>query len=481
MECVNMRKLLKKIMLPTVIAMTITGTTYAASFTDVPVSHWSYASVNQLVKAGLVEGYGDGTFKGDKMISRFEMAIIVGKAIDKFEMADEANKKEIDKLSAEYAGELNRMGVRVAKLEAKTNVWAGGETRLRYVANNPQVTGSKKLHGSDSFQFRQRVKLWGTINENTSWFARLTASGQAGNYSSTTSADGTTAGFDIFAITAKKQLGFDSIRIGRFPLDSFGSGLMGKAIGVDGVRFDKKMGDLSFIGSVNNVKPLTDIGTGLGTSGDAKTLTTSQLGWKISDKLSWRAGYYWADVPGVAKADGTGTMNIGIAGKFEKSHGWSTGFTSKIGNYQLFGDYISSQLVGATAGIPNNPKAWAIELTNSTFSPPVFFSGVNLVNPAKKGTDAWMISYRSVDPGALPDGAGGFDTMAVAYVATRPYSIMKGTDNVNVLYLAYQNVVSKNVVASLEYQDFKIKNRGLTTMTSDNLDKTYMMKLEFFY
>jgi hypothetical protein len=91
-----------------------------------------------------------------------------------------------------------------------------------------------------------------------------------------------------------------------------------------------------------------------------------------------------------------------------------------------------------------------------------------------------MVSYRSVDAGAIPDGAGGFDTMAAAYAA-KPYSIMKGTDNVNVLYLAYQNVVTKNVIASLEYQDFKIKNKGLTNLSSDNLDKTYMMKLEFFY
>ena len=284
-----MKDVLRKAILPTMVAMTITATTCAASFTDVPKDHWAYASINQLVKDNLVEGYSDGTFKGDKTISRFEMAILVGKAIDKFDKADEADKKEIDRLSAEFAGELNRMGVRIAKVEAKTNVWAGGETRFRYVANDPQASGGKKLHGSDSFQFRQRVKLWGTINEKTSWFARLTASGQAGNYSSSTGPDGTTAGFDAFAITAKKQLGFDSIRIGRFPFDSFGAGLMGKAIGVDGIRLDKKIGDVSFIGAVNNVKPLADLGTGTGTSGDAKTLSNAQLGWKVSDKLSWRA------------------------------------------------------------------------------------------------------------------------------------------------------------------------------------------------
>lgn len=477
-----MKKLVKKVILPTLIAMTITGTTYAASFTDVPAKHWAYASVTQLVKAGLVDGYGDGTFKGDRTITRFEMAVIVGKAIDRFDKADAVQQKEIDKLSAEFAGELNRMGVRVAKLETKTNVWAGGETRLRFVANDPQLASSKQLRGSDQFQFRQRVKLWGTINDQTSWFARLTASGQAGNYSGgPTSADGTTAGFDIFAITAKKQLGFDSIRAGRFPLDSFSAGLMGKAIGVDGVRLDKKIGDVSFIGAVNNVKSLatTDQGSASTDSGNANTLSTAQLGWKVSDKLSWRVGYYSADIPGTALANGIGTTNTTIAGGFNKSNGWATGFASKIGDYQLIGDYISSELEEVTGALPTNPKAWAVQLTNSKVSPPVFFPGVNLVNPVKKGTDAWMVSYRSVDAGALPSGAGGFDTTAVAY-GSKPLSVMKGTDNVNVVYLAYQNVVAKNVVASLEYQDFKIKNTALTAGV-ENLDKTYMMKMEFFY
>jgi hypothetical protein len=288
------------IALSVLLIMAVAGNALAASasFSDVPAKHWAYDSVTKLAQAGLIEGYGDGTFRGDKPMSRYEFAIIIEKAMNRYESADAVNKKLIDGLSAEFAAELNSMGARVTKLETKTNVWAGGETRLRYVADNPQTPGSKKLSGSDSFQFRQRVKLWGTINEDYSWFARLTASGQAGNYNN--GADGTSAGFDIFAITAKKQLGMDSIRIGRFPLDSFGAGLMSKAIGVDGIRLDKKFGDVSFIGAVNNVKSLTDLGTGTGTSGNAKTLSTTQLGFKLADNLSWRAGYYWADIPGTA-------------------------------------------------------------------------------------------------------------------------------------------------------------------------------------
>jgi len=492
-----MKKFVKKAILPALIAMTITGTTYAASFTDVPANHWAYASVNQLVKAGLVEGYGDGTFRGDRTITRYEMAIIVGKAIDRFDKADDNQKKEIDKLSAEFAGELNRMGVRVAKVEAKTNSWvAGGETRIRFVTDSPSYALDKKLHGSDQFQFRQRIFFKGTINDKMSWFTRLTASGNAGNYNNAYSpADGTVAGFDAFTITAKDTLGFDSIRLGRYPLDSYTTGLFGKAVGVDGVRIDKKFGKVSFVGAVNNVKSLAlpsaaynqnDQGTATplteaGGSGNARTLSTGQLSWKAADNLTLRAGYYNADIPGTARDNGMGSINALVTGDFKKSHGYSAGFATKFGGLQLLGDYVSSKLDGVTGALPNNsPKAWAVELTDSK-CPPVFYYAVNLVNPAKDkvGTGSWMASYRSVDPGAIPDGAGGFDTMAVAY-SGKALSIMKGTDNVNVLFLAYQNVVAKNVLASLEFQDFKIKNTALTGGVK-NLDKTYKAQLEFFY
>jgi len=479
-----MKRFLKKVVVPAVLAMTITGTSYAASFTDVPAKHWAYASVTQLAKAGLVEGYGDGTFRGDKTITRYEMAIMVGKAIDRFDKADAKQQMEIDKLSAEFAGELNRMGVRVAKVEAKTNSWvAGGETRLRFVTDSPANAFDKKLHGSDQFQFRQRIFFKGTINDNISWFTRLTASGAAGNYDNTISpADGTYAGFDAFTITAKNTLGFNSIRVGRFPLDSYTSGLFGKAIGVDGIRLDKKIGNVSFIGAVNNVKSLAlaDQGSGTTDSGNSKTLSTAQLGWKAADNLSLKVGYFNADIPGTALASGMGTTNTMINGGFNKSHGYNAGFATKIGGLQLFGDYVSSKLVGVTGALSDSPKAWAVQLTDSK-CPPVFYYAVNLLNPAKDkvGSGSWMVSYRSVDAGAIPDGAGGFDTMAVAY-GGKPLSIMKGTDNVNVLFLAYQNVVAKNVLASLEFQDFKIKNTALTGGVK-NLDKTYKAQLEFFY
>lgn len=50
-------------------------------FPDVPNNHWAYAAVSDLSRRGLVEGYPDGTFGGDRMLTRYEFAQVVYRAI----------------------------------------------------------------------------------------------------------------------------------------------------------------------------------------------------------------------------------------------------------------------------------------------------------------------------------------------------------------------------------------------------------------
>ena len=95
-------------------ALGVTASAYAANpFSDVPAGHWAYDAVNKLAAAGVVDGYPDGTYGGDKLMTRYEMAQIVAKA-----MAKGAN---VDKLAAEFADELDSLGVRVANLEKKAD------------------------------------------------------------------------------------------------------------------------------------------------------------------------------------------------------------------------------------------------------------------------------------------------------------------------------------------------------------------------
>lgn len=111
------------------------GTAFAAAnpFVDVPAKHWAYDSIAKLAKVGIITGYGDGTFRGDRTITRYEMAAIVAKAMANQDKANAEQKAEIDKLQAEFSDELSKLGVRVDSLENKVgNIKFTGEVRARY-------------------------------------------------------------------------------------------------------------------------------------------------------------------------------------------------------------------------------------------------------------------------------------------------------------------------------------------------------------
>ena len=147
-------KMKKSLVLAMAMALGVTASAYAANpFSDVPAGHWAYDSINKLAAAGVIEGYGDSTFGGDKLMTRYEMAQIVAKA-----MAKGAN---VDKLAAEFADELDNLGVRVANLEKKAdNVKVTGEVRYLY-----------KDIKDDSYENNLRSRLWvnGQINDDWSY------------------------------------------------------------------------------------------------------------------------------------------------------------------------------------------------------------------------------------------------------------------------------------------------------------------------
>ncbi|CUH95951.1 hypothetical protein P22_2039 [Propionispora sp. 2/2-37] len=188
-----------------VIAMGFGGTALAAPvnpFDDVPASHWSYAAVEKLVHDGVVTGYDDNTFKGDKPLTRYEMAVIVGKAISKQEKADADNKALIEKLSHEYSRELDNMGVRIDNLESRVdNVKFFGYVRANYDSDTVEgetspVNGNGNKHFYMDFEANMKVNdRWEahfqsetneTYSTNRSWgendgtFQRIWATGSIG-------------------------------------------------------------------------------------------------------------------------------------------------------------------------------------------------------------------------------------------------------------------------------------------------------------
>ena len=153
----------KSLVLAMAMALGVTASAYAANpFSDVPAGHWAYDSISKLAAAGIIEGYGDDTFRGDRLMTRYEMAQIVAKAL--------AKGANVDKLAAEFADELDALGVRVAALEKKSdNVQITGEVRYHYAHTkfkNP--SDNEHEHG-----LRTRLYFTGKVNDNWNYVGRI--------------------------------------------------------------------------------------------------------------------------------------------------------------------------------------------------------------------------------------------------------------------------------------------------------------------
>ena len=155
----------------------VTSAFAANPFSDVTPQDWAYQAVAQLAAQGVVNGYPDGTFKGQNNITRYEMAQMVAKALVRQDRVDAEQNAIINRLANEFSAELNNLGVRVATLENKVgNFKFTGDARLRY-------TGTEDARKS-KFDYRGRVKFEATVNDNTKAVVRLMGSkefGKAGN------------------------------------------------------------------------------------------------------------------------------------------------------------------------------------------------------------------------------------------------------------------------------------------------------------
>ena len=111
-------------------------------FPDVAENHWAYEYIGKLAAAGIVEGYPDGNFNGDRMMSRYEFAAMLYRAMQKGaqldskiinEFAPEMGRIRVDRISGEdgdrdkiervrvnaVKGERDHYGNKIAKAEAK--------------------------------------------------------------------------------------------------------------------------------------------------------------------------------------------------------------------------------------------------------------------------------------------------------------------------------------------------------------------------
>ena len=165
-----------------VFVLGIAGTAFAAAnpFVDVPAKHWAYDAVSKLAKAGILDGYGDGTYRGERLASRYEMAQATAKAMARADKADAQMKALIDKLAVEFAAELNNLGVRVAKLEKNaSSIKFGGDARIRYQRTDNTDNGSY-------WNERVRLLLSADVSDKVAFEGRIDAQGWTGSSSNST-------------------------------------------------------------------------------------------------------------------------------------------------------------------------------------------------------------------------------------------------------------------------------------------------------
>ncbi|MCX7970576.1 MAG: S-layer homology domain-containing protein [Negativicutes bacterium] len=161
------------------------GTALAAGpFSDVPPDSWAYKAVAQLARDGMVDGYPDGTFAGNRPITRYEMAQIISRALTRLDEANARQQATLSRLSEEFNQELANLGAKVNRLsdEVDRRVYMTGEAVLsyddysnsyHYTAGGVKITSSDLPYNNGDKKFATDLYVHGKINDNWTYYANL--------------------------------------------------------------------------------------------------------------------------------------------------------------------------------------------------------------------------------------------------------------------------------------------------------------------
>lgn len=143
----------------------------ANPFTDVSADDWAYQAVASLSDEGVIDGYPDGTFRGDKHVTRYEIAQIVARLMAKEDTLNASQKETLAKLSAQYANELKDLGVRIAELEKKRGATdLITELRVQSIDRYDDVFKGKK---HNEISTRVRLNTITPVNDRVHLYGQL--------------------------------------------------------------------------------------------------------------------------------------------------------------------------------------------------------------------------------------------------------------------------------------------------------------------
>ena len=126
-------------------------------FPDVPENHWAYVYVKKLADRGLLEGYPDGEFKGDRTITRYEFAAIFSRALENGASVD----GDMERMSEEFEPEIRELSLnrfRVDRVEGKDN----DRHKIERVRVNDRDELVKQKNGEQKKRYRD---VYGSVIE----------------------------------------------------------------------------------------------------------------------------------------------------------------------------------------------------------------------------------------------------------------------------------------------------------------------------
>ena len=409
---------MKKILaIAAVAALTAGVSAYAANpFSDVTPSDWAYQAVVDLSEQGVVEGYPDGTFKGERNITRYEMAQIIARMLAKEDQLNAEQRATLDKLAGEYADELANLGVRVSNLEKKVgNLYWSGDARMRYQ--------DKAVDAADGWNGRMRINVKGQVNDSTYVQGRLTS-----NMDFKKSGDeDTDVVFDQLFVNHDFGKAA-TVRLGRIPVafGDQGGWLYGDSYGVDGAEATIHAGD----------KVNLTAGYGRFNTSDYKTAITDADAFYARGAFDLNVAKVGVDyIKAVGEKNTTDFAGNELIG---------ANLVVPVSDFRVFGEYWKN----TTAD--DNDTAWNAGL------------GYGKLNLKKPGTFAVDVAYNRVDSGIFFGGTG-LQTNVLSYLTSAKYAADKVT-----FWNAIADVtLQKNVYLHGEYA-FDLDTEGaLSDKTQD--------------
>lgn len=118
------------------------------NFPDVPANHWAYEYVKDLADKGLVEGYPDGEFKGDRTMTRYEYAAIIYRALQLGAPIDGKMGRAINEFNPELARLRDLDRIRVDRISGKDNDRHKVERLRVNNKDNKQTNDYRDVYGS---------------------------------------------------------------------------------------------------------------------------------------------------------------------------------------------------------------------------------------------------------------------------------------------------------------------------------------------